>query len=68
MIELTAKQQLVLDCIVTSRVNKGYSPTYQEMAEELDCSANAIVGHVKALERKGAVSGGRGRARMIMPV
>jgi len=59
----TPKQLEILDLILGSHEEKGYSPTYSEIAAKLKVSAVTIFEHVQALEKKGAVKRRRYEAR-----
>lgn len=51
---LTRRQKQVLDCITSFVEEKGYSPSYEEIAEALDLASLATVHkHIGALESKG---------------
>lgn len=64
---LTKKQRQVLDCIEQFVRQKGYTPSYREIAEELGLSSPATVHqHIKALCEKGIINTGEhGIARSI---
>ena len=59
---LTARQSQVLETIRAYLVAHGYAPTVRELGALIGVSStNAVMDHLKALERKGAiVRGGRG--------
>lgn len=64
MIDLTAKQRQVLDCIKRMTAINGYPPTRQEIATAMGFnSANSAEEHIQALARKGALRVSRGIAR-----
>ena len=51
---LTRRQKQVLDCVTCFVEEKGYSPSYEEIAEALDLASLATVHkHIGALESKG---------------
>jgi len=52
---LTPKQLKILQLIRNSRVRHGYSPTMQELADELGVSKVTVFEHVEALIKKGAL-------------
>ena len=52
----TPKQLAILVAIRDFRVQHGYSPTMQELADQLDVSKVTIFEHVEALERKASSS------------
>jgi len=53
---LTAKQQGVFEFICSHVRERGYPPSYEEIAEQFGfASPNAVTGHLKALEKKGYV-------------
>lgn len=66
MLELTPRQQQILDLIKNHIDDTGYPPTRAEIAEELGFrSANAAQEHLKALERKGMIEIIPGGSRSI---
>lgn len=66
MINLTARQQEILDLIKSHIEETGYPPTRAEIAEILGFrSANAAEEHLKALARKGAIEMVAGASRGI---
>lgn len=64
-LKLTPKQQKILLLIRDSQLIKGYSPTYQELAEELNVSKVTVFEHVEALIRKGALRRDSNKARSL---
>jgi len=56
---LTPKQLSIMRMIRDSRLNHGFSPTMQEIADELGISKVTVFEHVGALERKGLLVRGR---------
>ncbi|HED1253186.1 TPA: SOS-response repressor and protease LexA, partial [Citrobacter amalonaticus] len=55
MMNLTARQQHVLDTLISFQREHGYPPTNTELSGLLGCSSpNAAADHLRALERKGA--------------
>jgi repressor LexA len=62
---LTPKQFDIVKFIEDYRKERGYSPTLAEIGEELGISAVTVFEHIEALEKKGAVTRQRGRARGI---
>jgi repressor LexA len=65
---LTPKQLRVLDFVCQYRENHGYSPTMQEIADELGVSKVTVFEHVEALVSKGALERDPNRARSLSPV
>ncbi|WBM69153.1 LexA family transcriptional regulator [Buttiauxella sp. WJP83] len=66
MIGLTSRQQEVLGVLVDYQSRNGYPPTCQEIADLMNLSSpNAAAEHLKALERKGAISITKYKARGI---
>ena len=51
---LTPKQLKILQLIRDWRVRRGYSPTMQELADEIGVSKVTVFEHVEALIKKGA--------------
>ena len=63
---LTPCQQQVLDMLISYHKERGFSPTYQELATMLGYrSVNSAVEHLRALEKKGVITIKRGVARGI---
>jgi repressor LexA len=62
---LTPKQLKILTLIRDTRVSRGYSPTMQELAEELGVSKVTIFEHVEALIKKGALRRQPNKARSL---
>lgn len=57
MISLTSRQQEVLDLLIKYQRKHGFPPTTFELTGMLGCrSPNAAATHLKALERKGAIT------------
>ena len=65
---LTPKQLRVLEFVRQYRENHGYSPTMQEIADELGVSKVTVFEHVQALVSKGALERDPNRARSLLPV
>ncbi|EMM2469566.1 LexA family protein [Raoultella ornithinolytica] len=66
MISLTSRQQEVLDLLIEYQRKHGFPPTTFELTGMLGCrSPNAAATHLKALERKGAITITRGVSRGI---
>jgi len=61
----TPKQLRILVAIRDFRVQHGYSPTMQELADQLGVSKVTIFEHVEALERKALLLRSRNRARSL---
>lgn len=62
---LTPKQLHILTRIRDLRLAQGYSPTMQELADELDVSKVTVFEHVEALIRKGALLRDPNKARSL---
>jgi len=53
---VTHRQQAVLDIISDRLRTQGYGPTIREIGAQLGIrSVNGVVGHLRALERKGLI-------------
>ena len=64
--KLTERQQVIYDFIRGLIVRRGYGPTVREIAQRMDISSpNGVMGHLKALERKGFIRRVSRRARAI---
>ena len=62
---LTPKQLEVVELIRESRMINGYSPTMQELAEQLGVSKVTVFERIEALIRKGALTREPNRARSL---
>ena len=62
---LTPRQLKILQLIRESRIVRGYSPTMQELADELDISKVTVFEHVEALIKKGALKRDPNKARSL---
>ncbi|MHC4414451.1 MAG: transcriptional repressor LexA [Planctomycetota bacterium] len=62
---LTPKQLKILQLIRDHRVAQGYSPTMQELADELGVSKVTVFEHVEALIKKGALRREPNKARSL---
>ena len=62
---VTPRQLNVLQLIRTSRLERGCSPTMQELADQLGVSKVTVFEHVEALVRKGIVSREPNKARSL---
>jgi repressor LexA len=62
---LTPKQLRILQLIRDCRVRRGYSPTMQELADELKVSKVTVFEHVEALIKKGALVREPNKARSL---
>ncbi len=62
---LTPKQLKILQLIRDSRLTNGYSPTMQELADQLGVSKVTVFEHVEALIQKGALQRQRNKARSL---
>jgi repressor LexA len=65
---LTKRQQKVLGFIKKFMAKKGYSPTFSELSAGLKIGNTAALGHVKALEKKGAITRAPKLSRSIVVV
>lgn len=64
MISLTDRQQQVLDCINRHIERDGYPPTLREIAASLQINGTlGVLKHLRALEKKGAISKQSGSSR-----
>ncbi len=55
----------ILDMVRQSRLTRGYSPTMQEMADELGVSKVTVFEHVEALIKKGCLLRDKNKARSL---
>ncbi|MCC6322685.1 MAG: transcriptional repressor LexA [Phycisphaerales bacterium] len=62
---LTPKQLKILQLIRDCRVRNGYSPTMQELADEIGVSKVTVFEHVEALIKKGALTRDPNKARSL---
>ncbi len=62
---LTPKQLKILQLIRDCRVRHGYSPTMQELADEIGVSKVTVFEHVEALIKKGALIREANKARSL---
>lgn len=62
---LTPKQLKILQLIRDCRVRHGYSPTMQELADEIGVSKVTVFEHVEALIKKGALVREPNKARSL---
>ena len=62
---LTPKQLRILQLIRAHRIVHGFSPTMQELADELDVSKVTVFEHVEALIKKGALHRDANKARSL---
>lgn len=62
---LTPKQLTIMRMVRDSRIQRGYSPTMQEIAEELGVSKVTAFEHVETLIKKGALQRERFKARSL---
>jgi repressor LexA len=63
---LTPKQLFILQRVRDERMTRGYSPTMQELADELDVSKVTVFEHVEALIKKGALLREPNKARSLV--
>lgn len=61
----TPKQLKILIAIRDFRVRNGFSPTMQELADQLGVSKVTIFEHIEAIERKGLILRAHNRARSL---
>jgi repressor LexA len=61
----TPKQLRILKAVRDYRVQNGYSPTMQEIADVLEISKVTVFEHVEALEKKGLLLRNRHKARSL---
>ena len=61
----TPKQLQILKLIYEYQTERGYSPTYAELAKRLNVSTITVFEHLEALERKGAIRRRRHEARSV---
>jgi repressor LexA len=64
-VNLTPKQLKILQLIRDCRVRHGYSPTMQELADEIGVSKVTVFEHVEALIKKGALIREPNKARSL---
>jgi len=64
-VNLTPKQLKILQLIRDWRVRRGYSPTMQELADEIGVSKVTVFEHVEALIKKGALVREPNKARSL---
>jgi repressor LexA len=62
---LTPKQLRILQLVRDCRVTRGFSPTMQELADELGISKVTVFEHVEALIKKGALIREPNKARSL---
>ena len=65
IMNLTPKQLKILQIIRDRRITQGYSPTMQELADELGVSKVTVFEHVETLIKKGALVREPNRARSL---
>lgn len=67
---LTARQEQVLALVRAYYAEHGYGPTLRELRQKLAiASTNAVVEHLRALERKGYLNRGpRAQSRVMVPL
>lgn len=65
MAELTSRQREVLELIQAHQQSEGASPTIRELGAGLKIGINGVVGHLRALERKGFLEYRPNRARSL---
>ena len=62
---LTPKQLNIVQLIRDSRIARGYSPTLQELADELGVSKVTVFEHIEHLIKKGALNRDPNKARSL---
>src|ERR1700728_2499303 len=68
MVGLTQRQQMVLDYIRESIVDRGYPPTLREIGARMGIrSTNGVNDHLRALERKGYLTREDMKSRALRP-
>lgn len=68
MPELTPRQREILEFICRFQVEQGYWPSIRDIQQQFRFkSTNAVVGHLRALEKKGALHRVPGQARAYRP-
>ena len=65
MMNLTPKQLRILQLIRDWRIRRGYSPTMQELRDEIGVSKVTVFEHVEALIKKGALVREANKARSL---
>jgi repressor LexA len=66
MIELTKKQQQILDFILKWQRTEGATPSRQEIADHFGFrSPNSVTGHLRLLRQKGFLESDAGKARSL---
>ena len=66
MIELTRKQQQILEFILKRQRTEGATPTYQEIADQFGFrSLNSVTEHLRLLRQKGWLESDSGKARSL---
>lgn len=66
MPQLTRRQRQIADFIDRSQQNSGVAPSYREIAAHFDfASVGSVVGHIRALRRKGVLPEESGQARSL---
>ncbi len=69
MVNLTQRQQMVLDFIRQSIQDRGYPPTLREIGAKMGIrSTNGVNDHLRALERKGYLTREDMKSRALRPV
>ncbi len=69
MVGLTQRQQMVLDYIRQSIVDRGYPPTLREIGARMGIrSTNGVNDHLRALERKGYLTREDMKSRALRPM
>lgn len=66
--KISYKQKLVLECIENFIEERGYSPTYRELADILHCDINTVYKKVVILMYKGYVVSVNGKFRTLQVV
>lgn len=66
--DLTPRQQDVLQWIAGYIDGHDYGPTVREIASHYGWTTNGVMGHLKALRRKGRITWQEGQSRTIRVV
>lgn len=66
--KLTKKQQILLECLSWFINERGYSPTYQELAELLNNDIHSVFNKMLILQEKGYVTCINGKARTFQVI
>ena len=64
-VQLTPRQRQLLNMIAYFQKTRCYSPTFAEMASELDISRSTVYEHITELRKKGLLSGRLNKSRSL---